>query len=74
MPCATISRRTSSWVKLVHLHKVFGPASTSAPSVSASRFSTMLVHEPQLAEALHPARTASRLHAPASMQPTTCPW
>src|SRR3546814_14274027 len=71
--CATISRRTSSWVKLVHLHRVLGPDWTSSPSTTLSRFSTRPVQLPQLADALQVARTASRLHAPFSMQATTWP-
>src|SRR5690606_12059440 len=45
----------------------------SSPSVSPSRLSTRPVHEPQLAEALHCERTASRLQAPASIVATTLP-
>src|SRR5690606_17839907 len=43
------------------------------PRVSARRLSTSPVHEPQLADALHCERTASRLHAPARMVSTTLP-
>src|SRR3546814_17994947 len=70
-----IRRRTSSWVKLVHLHTVFSARSPaySSPSVTASRFSTRPVHEPQLADALQPARTASSVTAPFRMQATTPP-
>src|SRR5690606_14857698 len=68
-----IRRRTSSCVKLVHLHMVFGPLSTASPSDIASRLSTRLVQLPQLAEALQVARTASTLFAPALMHATTCP-
>src|SRR3546814_3420826 len=65
-----IRRRTSSWVKLVHLHTVFSARSPaySSPSVTASRFSTRPVHEPQLADALQLARTASSVTAPFRMQ------
>src|SRR3546814_7456826 len=73
MPCATISRRTSSWPKLVHLHIVLGPLCTSSPSVSARRFSTSPVQLPQLADALQVPRTASRLRAPLAMHETTWP-
>src|SRR5690606_27342211 len=69
----TMSRRMSSWPKLVHLQSVFAPACTSSPRVSTSRLSTSPVHEPQLAEALQVDRTASRLHAPALMVATTVP-
>src|SRR3546814_5954490 len=70
-----IRRRTSSWVKLVHLHTVFSARSPaySSPSVTASRFSTRPVHEPQLADALQLARTASSVTAPFRMQATTPP-
>src|SRR3546814_13120530 len=70
-----IRRRTSSWVKLVHLHTVFSARSPaySSPSVTASRFSTRPVHEPQLADALQLARTASSVKAPFRMQATTPP-
>src|SRR5690606_14014263 len=74
MPCAMISRRTSSWPKLVHLHKVFGPDRTSSPKVKASRVSTRPVHDTQLADALQLLRTASRLCAPLAMDETTCPF
>src|SRR5512139_2391253 len=52
---------------------VLTPACTSVPRVSTRRLSTRPVHEPQLAEALHCERTASRLHAPETMVSTTLP-
>src|SRR5687767_9652719 len=52
---------------------VSAPVCTWLPRVSTRRFWTSPVHEPQLAEALHCERTASRLHAPAWIVATTLP-
>ena len=62
---ALISRRTSSWVRSVHLHIGFAVGRTKAsPRVTASTCSTRPVHWPQEEEALVAARTSSSVVSP----------